>query len=211
MSESLKQRSMLMKNISLEVLSKKQLESKGLGLHLAVNQGSKKEPKLIIVKYRGAAAKDGYTALVGKGLTFDTGGLNLKPTGHIETMRMDMGGAASVVGVLHNAIKLKLKKNILFVMGMAENAIGPEAFRNDDILTMYSGKTVEVNNCDAEGRLVLGDGVAHASKHLNPSLVIDMATLTGAQMVATGKKHASILTNKEELESQAVAAGLKSG
>jgi probable aminopeptidase NPEPL1 len=95
---------------------------------------------------------------------------------------------------------------------LAENAIGPDAFRNDDILTMYSGKTVEVNNCDAEGRLVLADGVAYASKHLEDlDLIVDMATLTGAQLVATGKKHAGILANKPEVEARAIEAGMYSG
>jgi len=124
-----------------------------------------------------------------------------------------MGGSAGVLGGFVAAVKSgSYPHKLVLLLCMAENAIGPTAFRNDDILTLYSGKTVEVNNCDAEGRLVLGDGVAHATKHIpNLELVVDMATLTGAQLVCTGKKHAGILANKVELETQAVAAGLKSG
>ena len=110
------------------------------------------------------------------------------------------------------AVELKVQKNVHCILCVAENAIGPTAFRNDDILTMYSGKTVEVNNSDAEGRLVLGDGVAHATKHIsNLDLVIDMATLTGAQLIATGKRHAGVLANTDALEKRATAAGLHSG
>ena len=114
------------KKSSLEVLNSKQLKAKGLGLLLAVNQGSNKEPKLIIVKYNGAESQGAYTAFIGKGITYDTGGINLKPSGHIETMRLDMGGAAAVVGALSNTLALNLRKNVLFVCGLAENAIGKD-------------------------------------------------------------------------------------
>lgn len=118
----------------------------------------------------------------------------------------------SLLGAFYSAVKLQASQKITLLLCLAENAIGPTAFRNDDILELYSGKTVEINNCDAEGRLVLGDGVAHATKHIEKlDLVVDMATLTGAQLIATGKKHAGILANKEELEKRAMAAGLHSG
>ena len=127
-------------------------------------------------------------------------------------MKHDMGGAAGLLGGFFSAVELGVKKKVHCILCLAENAIGPTAFRNDDILTMYSGKTVEVNNCDAEGRLILGDGVAHATKHIgNLDLVVDMATLTGAQMVATGQKHAGILANKENLEKRAYNSGIYSG
>ena len=116
------------KNISLEILNRKELKAKGLNFHLAVNQASNKEPKLIIVRYAGGHKNEAYTAFIGKGLTFDTGGLNLKPTGSIETMKIDMGGAAAVCGLLKNVLALGIKKNLLFVLGIAENSIGSAAY-----------------------------------------------------------------------------------
>jgi len=127
-------------------------------------------------------------------------------------MKMDLGGAAAMLAAFRAAVLAGgLRRPLHCVLCLAENAIGPAAFRNDDILYMYSGKTVEVNNTDAEGRLVLADGVAYACKHLAPGLIVDMATLTGAQLVATGKRHAAIVANNAELEAAAIAAGLISG
>jgi probable aminopeptidase NPEPL1 len=151
-------------------------------------------------------------ALVGKSIVYDTGGLALKPREGMCGMKADMGGSAGLLGGFVSAVRAGYRHKLFLILCMAENAIGPTAFRNDDILRLYSGKTVEINNSDAEGRLVLGDGVAHATKHINNlDLVVDMATLTGAQSICTGKKHASILANRQELETQAVAAGLRSG
>ncbi len=125
---------------------------------------------------------------------------------------LDMGGAAGVLGGFTAAVKLRTPRKIRLFLCLAENAIGPNSVRNDDIITLYSGKTVEINNSDAEGRLVLGDAVAHVTKHCDDvGLVLDMATLTGAQLVSTGKMHAAILANTEELEQKAVKAGLASG
>jgi len=167
-------------------------------------------PRLILLEYDGGG--DETVALVGKGILYDTGGLSLKPKTGMAGMKHDMGGAAGLLGGFFSAVELDVKKKVHCILCMAENAIGPTAFRNDDILTMYSGKTVEVNNCDAEGRLILGDGVAHATKHIdNLDLVVDMATLTGAQMVATGKRHAGILSNKENIEKRAFNSGMHSG
>ncbi len=190
------------KNISLEVLNEKEMKAKGLGLHLAVNQGSNKPPKLIIVKYNGASTKDNYTALVGKGVTFDTGGINLKPSGHIEAMRMDMSGAASVVGILKNVINLKLKKNILFVCGLAENAIGSKAYKPGDVIRGYAGKTVEIANTDAEGRLVLADAISYVVKNYKPSHLVDIATLTGACIVALGLDYTGLVSNDDAFAAQ---------
>lgn len=183
-----------------------------------VGQAATCPPRLVILEYTppegdvGESSPEKTVALVGKGIVYDTGGLSLKPKTGMCGMKHDMGGSAGMLGAFYSACKLKTPRKITLLMCLAENAIGPTAFRNDDILTMYSGKTVEVNNCDAEGRLVLGDGVAHATKHIEGlDLVIDMATLTGAQMVCTGKKHAGILANTEELEQRAVKAGLHSG
>ncbi len=186
------------KNISIELLNKKEMKAKKLGLHLAVNQGSNKEPKLIIVKYSGAAKKGNYTAFIGKGITYDTGGINLKPSGHIETMRMDMSGAAAVIGTLKNTIALNLKKNILFVIAVAENAIGSFAYKPGDVIRGYSGKTVEIGNTDAEGRLVLADAIAYVVKNYKPARLIDIATLTGACVVALGHDYTGLMTNDDK-------------
>ena len=124
---------------------------------------------------------------------------------------MDCGGAAAMLATFSSAVRAGATQRLHLVCCLAENAIGPGALRNDDIITLYSGKTVEINNTDAEGRLVLGDGVAYATKHLSPHLVIDMATLTGAQLVATGKRHAAVVSNRDDLEAAAIAAGRASG
>jgi len=194
------------KNTSLSVLGKKELKANGLNLHLAVNQGSKKEPKLIIVKYNGAAQKGNYTAIIGKGITFDCGGLNLKPSGHMETMKCDMSGAAAVIGILRNAIQLKIKKNILFVLGIAENAIGSRSYKPGDVFKSYSGKTVEIGNTDAEGRLVLADAIAYLAKNYNPSKIIDIATLTGACVVALGYDYTGLVTPDDNFARKLVRA-----
>ncbi len=187
------------KNISLEILNKKEMKQKGLGFHLAVNQGSVNEPKLIIVKYQGSAKKGDFTALVGKGLTFDTGGLNLKPTGGIESMRIDMSGAAAVVGALKNTLDLKLKKNAIFVLGVAENVTGSKAYKPGDVIIGYAGKSVEVANTDAEGRLVLADAISYTVKNYKPKRIIDIATLTGACVVALGHDYTGLITTDDNL------------
>ncbi len=192
------------KNVKVEVLNRKELKTKGLNLILAVNKASKNDPKLIIVKYTGGRKGDGSTAIVGKGMTFDTGGLNLKPTGHIETMRIDMSGAAAVVGTLQAAIALGLKRNILFVVGLAENAIGSEAYKPGDVFKSYKGITVEIGNTDAEGRLVLGDALAYLVKNYKPKKIVDLATLTGACVVALGYDYSGLMSNNDTLARQII-------
>ncbi len=187
------------KNVSIEVLDRAKLEVKKLGLLLAVNQGSNKEPRVVVVKYTGAGKKAPYTAFVGKGLTYDTGGLNLKPSGSMETMREDMSGAAAVLATLKAVLTLKPKKNLIFAAGMAENAIDANAYKPGDVIVGYSGKSVEIGNTDAEGRLVLADVLAYVIKNYKPVRVIDIATLTGACVVALGHDYAGILGNNEDL------------
>jgi len=194
------------KNISIEILNKKEMKAKGLGLHLAVNRSSPKEPKLIIVKYQGSTKSEAYTAFIGKGMTFDTGGLNLKPTGSIETMRLDMSGAGAVVGTLKNTIALKLKKNILFVVAMAENVTGSRSYKPGDVIKGYAGKTVEIGNTDAEGRLVLADAIAYIIKNYKPARLIDIATLTGACVVALGYDYTGLVTTDDQFSRQLVRA-----
>ncbi|VAX38240.1 Cytosol aminopeptidase PepA [hydrothermal vent metagenome] len=197
------------KNIDIEVLNEKQMKAKGLGLHLAVNQGSNKEPKLIIVKYTGASKKDPYVALVGKGVTYDTGGLNLKPSGSIEGMKQDMSGTAAVVGTLKNTLSLKPKKNIIFACALAENAIGSGAYKPGDIFKGYAGKTVEIANTDAEGRLVLADAISYIIKNYKPAQLIDIATLTGACIVALGNDYTGLVSTDDKLANQLLEAAQK--
>ena len=188
------------------------LDRLGYGGLYGIGKAATCPPRLVILEYIPETTYDECIALVGKGIVYDTGGLSLKSKDGMPGMKYDMGGSAGVLGGFVAAVKMKLPKRLVLILCLAENAIGPDAVRNDDILTMYSGKTVEVNNTDAEGRLVLADGVAHASKYWEDcTFILDMATLTGAQLVAAGKTHAGILANTIELEHRIVEAGLKSG
>ena len=192
------------KNITVEILNRKELKAKGLHLHLAVNQASNKEPKLVIVRYAGGNKTEGYTAIIGKGMTFDTGGLNLKPSGGIETMKIDMAGAAAVCGTLKNVLALGIKKNLLFVLGIAENSIGSAAYKPGDVITGYAGKSVEIGNTDAEGRLVLADAFAYVVRNYKPIKMIDLATLTGACVVALGFDYTGLFSNCDEFARQLI-------
>lgn len=195
------------KNVDLRVMKEDELKKKGLNLHLAVNMGSKKEPMLIIARYKGGKKKDKFTALVGKGVTFDSGGLNLKPTGYMETMREDMGGSAAVLGTLRNVLEIKPKKNLLFVLGMAENAIGPEAVKPGDVVKSYDGKYVEVANTDAEGRLVLADANAYVTRNYDVGRVINVATLTGAVIVALGYDYSGVMSSRQDMAGHLTRTG----
>lgn len=148
---------------------------------------------------------------MGKGIVYDTGGLSIKGKTTMPGMKRDCGGAAAILGAFRAAIKQGFKDNLHAVFCLAENAVGPNATRPDDIHLLYSGKTVEINNTDAEGRLVLADGVSYACKDLGADIIVDMATLTGAQGIATGKYHAAVLTNSAEWEAACVKAGQKCG
>lgn len=168
------------------------------------------EPALVVLSHEVEGATH-TTAMVGKGIVYDTGGLSLKPSDAMCGMKTDMGGAAGVLAAFGAAVKLGYGQNLHCVLCVAENAIGPAAFRNDDVLRFRNGKTSQVSNTDAEGRLVLADGMAYATEVLAPDTLIDMATLTGAQMVSTGKKHAGIVSDSETLEREAFEAGRSSG
>ncbi len=187
------------KNVSLEILDRKKLQAKKFGLLLAVNQGSNKEPRVLLARYRGAGKKAPYIALVGKGLTFDSGGLNLKTTGHIETMRCDMSGAAAVIALLKVALELKIKRNIIFACAIAENAIDANAYKPGDVVISYSGKSVEIGNTDAEGRLVLADLLSYIIKKDRPAQVVDIATLTGSVVIALGHDYTGMVSNNDVL------------
>jgi len=183
-----------------------------MGIH-SVGRAAVDAPRMLIASYtppRGTKRAK-HIALVGKGVTYDTGGLNLKISGNMSKMKCDMGGSAAVLGAFRVLAGSNNPNKITLVMCLAENAIGPESYKPDDILLMHSGKTVEINNTDAEGRLLLADGVSYASRDLAADIVFDAATLTGAQMIATGQLHAAIVCNDDKLEKMVQAAGTISG
>lgn len=189
------------------ILDKKRLEKEAMGLLLAVGRGSSVDPALIVVEYKGNAKSKELTAFIGKGVTYDTGGLNLKPTGSMETMKCDMGGAAAVLGTLYAAMKLKLPVNIIGVIPTTENSISGHSFKPGDVYTSHSGKTVEIGNTDAEGRLILADAITYTLKHYKPTRLIDIATLTGAIEVALGSEASGLFCNNEKLAKQLYEAG----
>jgi len=180
------------------------------GLH-AVGRCAVNPPRLLVLTYTPKRRSKRHIALVGKGITFDTGGLSLKVGGGMVGMKFDMGGAAAVLGAFRTLAQTGSPHKVSALLCLAENAIGPEAFKLDDILRFHSGLTVEINNTDAEGRLVLGDGVSYAARNLKADTVIDIATLTGAQLVATGKLHGAVVSNEEELERLLVDTGREVG
>ncbi len=202
-------RSMAGKHSTLKaaVLDKKRIEKENMGLLLAVNRGSARDPALIILEYKGNARSKEKTVLVGKGITYDTGGLNLKPTGSMETMKSDMSGAAVVLGIMQALANLGLKKNVTMVIPSTENSIGSNSYKPGDIYTSYLGKTVEIGNTDAEGRLVLADALAYAVKKLNPTRIIDFATLTGAMVIALGEETTGMMSNHDALAKSLIKSG----
>lgn len=193
------------------ILDEKELASKGLHLIAAVGQGSATPPRLICLDYRGDRSSKTLTALVGKGITFDSGGQNLKPTGHIETMRMDMAGAAAVLGAMKAVAALKLKVNVIGCIAAAHNAIGENAYFPGDIYPSFAGKTVEICSTDAEGRLVLADAIAYCIKRYKPSRIIDCATLTGGILTALADLVAGLFSNNDALADALFASGEKTG
>lgn len=196
----------------IQVLRTRELVKKGMGGLAGVGQAARQEPALVHLSYGGKTkAPKGKVALVGKGIVYDTGGLSIKPKAGMPGMKNDMAGAAAVLRTFVALVELGVDLEVHAILCLAENAIGPDAIRNDDILSLYSGKTVEINNTDAEGRLVLADGVAYATKDLEADWIIDIATLTGAQLMSTGKLHAAIVSNDEDLEAVALEAAFASG
>lgn len=186
-------------SVKAHVLTKKELEKEKMGLLLAVGSGSQIDPALVILEYRGAPRKQDLTMVVGKGITFDTGGVNLKPTNFIEDMRADMGGGAAAIGLIQAAASIKLKANIVALVPTTENAMDALSYKPGDVYRSHSGKTVEITNTDAEGRLVLADALSYGQKRFSPDRIIDMATLTGAIVVALGEMRAGLFSNNEKL------------
>lgn len=193
--------------IHTTIFDKKKLEKEGFGLILAVSRGSNRDPVMIVAEYKGNPKDKKATVLVGKGVTYDTGGLNLKPTGSMETMKCDMGGAAVVLGVLDVAAQLNLKQNITVVVPAVENSISALSYKPGDVYKSYSGKSVEIGNTDAEGRLILADALAYAVKKLNPKEIIDVATLTGAIEIALGNECSGLFCNNDVLADALLRSG----
>ncbi len=194
-------------NLDLEVIKGKELEEKGLNLIYNVGRGSQYEPRLIILKNN--YNNDEKVGLVGKGVTFDTGGINLKPSGFLEDMKIDMGGAATMLGVFLSSLELDIKKDITLAIPLVENAIDGKSYKPGDVFKSYSGKYVEVKNTDAEGRLILADTLSYIQKNYNVNKIIDAATLTGACLIALGENLIAMLGNDEEMKNKIFKVGEK--
>lgn len=190
----------------ITVWNKKKIEQEGFGGLLGVNAGSARPPVFIILEYQGT--KGAPLVLVGKGITFDTGGISIKPAANMAEMKMDMSGAAAVIGAMEAAARLKLAVHLIGLIPATENMPGGSAIRPGDIITHFGGKTSEVDNTDAEGRLILADALAYAAKY-KPAAVIDLATLTGACVVALGHHATGMMGNNDQLMAQLKAAGEK--
>ncbi|WP_343559645.1 leucyl aminopeptidase [Kiloniella sp. b19] len=194
--------------VKVTVLGEKKLKELGMGALLAVGMGSERESKVAIMEWQGAKdRKEAPVALVGKGVTFDTGGISLKPAAGMEDMKFDMGGAGVVFGAMKALAGRKAKANVVGICGLVENMPAGNAQRPSDIVTSYSGKTVEVLNTDAEGRLVLADILSYVQEKHKPRAIVDLATLTGAMIIALGHDYAGIFSNSDELSEGLTQAG----
>jgi len=194
----------------IDILNKKQMKKMGMGALLAVAQGSHNKPKMVVLSYNGADSHKDPIALVGKGITFDTGGISLKPGANMDEMKYDMCGAASVLGTLTAAAESQLALNVVGIVPCVENMPSGSATKPGDIVTSMSGQTIEILNTDAEGRLILCDALTYAGR-FKPSAVVDIATLTGACVMALGSHATGLLSNDDELAEQLETAGVNSG
>jgi leucyl aminopeptidase len=188
--------------IKFQAFDLKQIKAHGMGGLIGVNQGSHDEPRFIIMEYFGGRKTDGPFVMVGKGLTFDSGGISIKPSAGMEEMKFDMCGSAAVIGAILAIARLKLKINVVTLVASTDNMPSGSAIKPGDVLTAMNGKTIEVNNTDAEGRLVLADALSYACKHYKPKAIVDAATLTGACVVALGNIYSGVFTRNEKLMKQ---------
>ncbi len=206
--------------VEVKVLDEEEMGELGMGALLGVGQGSDRESRVVIMRWRGTKkdeGKDGKEgkehgksrpiAFIGKGVTFDTGGISIKPAAGMEDMKGDMAGAACVIGLMHTLAARKAKVDVVGAIGLVENMPGANAQRPGDIVKSMSGQTIEVINTDAEGRLVLADVLWYVQDKYKPQFMIDLATLTGAIVVALGQEHAGLFSNDDELSERLVAAG----
>ena len=195
--------------VAVEVLGEARMRKLGMGALLGVAQGSAHQPQLVVMRWSGGRGRP--VVFVGKGVTFDSGGISIKPSGGMEDMKWDMGGAGVVIGLMQALAGRKAKLNAIGVVGLVENLPSATAQRPGDVVTTMSGQTIEVINTDAEGRLVLADALYYAQTRFKPKAMIDLATLTGAIIVALGHQHAGVLSNDDDLADALTAAGTAVG
>ena len=194
--------------VEVEVLDQKQLAKLGMRALLGVAQGSAFAPRVVVMRWNGGRSGDAPVAFIGKGVCFDTGGISIKPAAGMEDMKGDMGGAAAVIGLMHTLASRKAKANVVGILGLVENMPDGNAQRPGDIVKSMSGQTIEVINTDAEGRLVLCDALWYCNETFKPQFMVNLATLTGAIMVALGSHHAGLFSNDDTLAARLTAAGL---
>jgi leucyl aminopeptidase len=192
--------------LKVEVLERKDCARLGMGSFLAVAQGSEEPPKFIVLRYHGAGKADAPLVLVGKGITFDSGGISIKPAAEMDEMKFDMGGAASVLGTLRAVADAKAKVNLIGIIPACENLPSGRSVKPGDVVTSLSGQTIEILNTDAEGRLILCDALTYAER-FKPAAVVDVATLTGACMIALGHHRSGLFSTDDELAAELLAAG----
>lgn len=197
--------------VDVEVLDVKAMTKLGMGALLGVGQGSTQPSRTVIMRWNGGKRGDAPVAFIGKGVCFDTGGISIKSAGGMEDMKGDMGGAACVVGLMHALAARKAKVNVVGAIGVVENMPDGNAQRPGDIVTSMSGQTIEIINTDAEGRLVLADVLWYVAKKFKPKFMVDLATLTGAIMVALGTEHAGLFSNNDELAERLIKVGTETG
>ncbi len=188
-------------SLEVEVWDRRKLEIEGCGALLGVARGSVRDPRLVILRYNGGTAGQAPTVLVGKGVTFDSGGYSIKPTDGMLTMKCDMAGAATVLGIMKAAVQFNVKHNLVAILGLVENLISGDAFKLGDVLTARNGKTIEIHNTDAEGRLVLADCL-NVALDQKPARIVDFATLTGACVVGLGLEISGLMTNNEAWQNE---------
>lgn len=193
--------------VELEVLDERQMKALGMGALLGVAQGSTRPPRLLAMRWNGGNPGDAPVVFIGKGVTFDTGGISIKPAAGMDMMKWDMGGAGAVAGAIKAIAGRKAKANVVGVVGLVENMPDGNAMRPGDIVSTMSGQTVEVLNTDAEGRLVLCDAISWAQKAYDPKVIVDLATLTGAMVISLGHEYAGIFANDDKLAADLIAAG----
>jgi leucyl aminopeptidase len=197
--------------VGIDILDVKAMTKLGMGALLGVGQGSARPSRTVVMRWNGGKKGEPPIAFVGKGVCFDTGGISIKPAGNMEEMKGDMGGAACVVGLMHALAARKAKVNAVGAIGLVENMPDGNAQRPGDIVTSMSGQTIEVINTDAEGRLVLADVLWYVTKKFKPKIMIDLATLTGAIMVALGTEHAGLFSNDDQLSERLTKVGVDTG
>lgn len=198
-------------NINIKVLDEKDMLKKGMGAIYGVGHGSKKPPRMMVVEYRGGDKDDAPVVLVGKGITFDTGGISIKGSNNMWNMKFDMSGAAATMGTVYALAGREAKVNVVGIAALAENMPGGNAQRPGDVVTSMSGKTIQIRSTDAEGRLVLADGVYYGDMTYDPALLVDIATLTGSASRALGKDYGALFTRHNDLVAPFIEAGQQSG